>query len=109
MITSQMLKGVLEGCILNIISKEETYGYEISQKLKAMGFGEISEGTIYPLLLRLIKNQLLNAVSKSSPSGPPRKYYSLTEKGKVECEAFKENWKELKIAVDNLAGGVNNE
>ncbi|MEG0520818.1 MAG: PadR family transcriptional regulator, partial [Erysipelotrichaceae bacterium] len=61
MIPSQMLKGILEGCILSIIAQEETYGYEISEKLKAIGFGEISEGTIYPMLLRLTKNEYIEA------------------------------------------------
>ena len=53
MIPSQMLKGTLEGCVLKVISREETYGYEISQKLRQYGLADISEGTIYPLLLRL--------------------------------------------------------
>ena len=53
MIPSQMLKGTLEGCILAIISRRETYGYEIAQTLGSFGFGKIAEGTIYPLLLRL--------------------------------------------------------
>lgn len=57
MIPSQMLKGTLEGCILAIISKNETYGYEISKQLETYGFGEIAEGTIYPLLLRLEKTE----------------------------------------------------
>ena len=61
MIPSQMLKGTLEGCILKIISRQETYGYEISQQLQQYGFADISEGTIYPLLLRLEKSGLITA------------------------------------------------
>ena len=53
MIPSQLLKGTLEGCILAVIRKKPTYGYEIAQQLAAYGFGRIAEGTIYPLLLRL--------------------------------------------------------
>ena len=53
LIPSQMLKGILSGCVLAVISQRETYGYEISQKLGAYGLGSVSEGTIYPLLLRL--------------------------------------------------------
>ena len=56
MISSQMLKGMLEGCILKIISQKETYAYEISKELENYGFGTISEGTIYPIILRLQKN-----------------------------------------------------
>mgnify|MGYP003448991760 CR=1 FL=1 len=59
MIPSQMLKGMLEGCILEIINMQETYAYEISEKLGKYGFGEISEGTIYPIILRLQKNMEL--------------------------------------------------
>ena len=55
MIPSQMLKGTLEGCIMAIISRQPTYGYEIAEQLKNYGFGQIAEGTIYPLLLRLEK------------------------------------------------------
>ena len=82
MISSQMLKGTLEGCILAIIKQKETYGYEISQKLNEYGFGKIAEGTIYPLLLRLEKNGLILATYRQSDQGPKRKYYSITEIGK---------------------------
>ena len=70
MIPSQMLKGTLEGCILAIISKNETYGYEISRQLEEYGVGSIAEGTIYPLLLRLEKNVLVTAVYRHSELGP---------------------------------------
>ena len=61
MIPSQMLKGVLQGSVLAILSQRETYGYEIVQALEAYGFGTISEGTVYPLLLRLEKGGLIQA------------------------------------------------
>ena len=62
MIPSQMLKGTLEGCVLKVISNRETYGYEISQRLLEHGFEGISEGTIYPLLLRMEKNGLRQSI-----------------------------------------------
>lgn len=99
---SQMLKGTLEGCILQVIKSHETYGYEISEKLKENGFPNISEGTIYPLLLRLEKNELIKGTLKNSPVGPKRKYYSLTEKGDLEIENFFINWKILEKAVHSL-------
>lgn len=102
MIPSQMLKGTLEGCILAIIGKEETYGYEISEQLNAYGFGKIAEGTIYPLLLRLEKNGLVNATRRESELGPKRKYYSLTQKGVGELKEFFESYRELERAVDAL-------
>lgn len=105
MIPSQMLKGLLEGCILEIINKEETYAYEISNKLNKYGFGEISEGTIYPIILRLQKSEMISATLKESNSGPKRKYYTLTEEGKEALKQFKANWKELSSAVNIIMEG----
>ena len=102
MISSQMWKGILEGCILRIISRRETYGYEICQRLRSGGFGEISEGTIYPLLLRLEKNGAIAAVYQRSPSGPRRKYFTITEAGRAELERFQEGWRQVSAAVEGL-------
>lgn len=99
---SQLLKGTLEGCILKVIEDKETYGYEISEKLKSNGISVISEGTIYPLLLRLEKNELLAATYKDSSLGPKRKYYTLTPKGKLALREFYFNWCELQKFVNNL-------
>jgi len=109
MITSQMLKGVLEGCILNIIGKQKVYGYEISQKLSAYGFGNISEGTIYPILLRLEKSEFVLVSYMESSSGPKRKYFELSDAGKTNLREFKSNWKELSTAVGILMGGEEDE
>lgn len=105
MIPSQMLKGILESCILKIISSKETYGYEISQQLKIYGFSGISEGTIYPLLLRLEKNALIKAKYRESALGPKRKYFSITPAGEKELETFVNNWQELNHAVNQLFHG----
>ncbi|WP_333859989.1 PadR family transcriptional regulator [Clostridium sp.] len=102
MIPSQMLKGILEGCILKVISHKETYGYEISKNLQEYGFSDISEGTIYPLLLRLEKNGLINAQYRESPVGPKRKYFSLAQTGKEEINRFYSSWLELENAVNKL-------
>ena len=102
MIPSQMLKGTLEGCVLAVIGERETYGYEISQQLERFGFGRIAEGTIYPLLLRLEKNGLVEAVYRQSEVGPRRKYYRLTAAGERELAAFIQNYQALSRAVDNL-------
>ena len=104
MIPSQMLKGTLEGCVLAVISKSETYGYEISRQLEEYGFGTIAEGTVYPLLLRLEKNGLITAIYRQSELGPKRKYYSLTEAGRQEMKEFFRNYHELTTAVEQLAG-----
>ena len=73
MLPSQMMKGILDNCILIVIAQEDTYGYDISQKLKSYGFSDISEGTIYPLLLRLEKNGCINSEFRKSAYGPNRK------------------------------------
>lgn len=110
MIPSQMLKGMLEGCILKIIQQRETYAYEISKQLETYGFGTISEGTIYPVILRLQKGELVTAVTRDSNSGPKRKYYFLTTKGEEALREFEENWNELDIAVNQLLkGSMGNE
>lgn len=102
MIPSQMLKGLLEGAILEIIRQEETYAYEISRKLEAYGFGDISEGTIYPIILRLQSNKCIHGEQKPSPQGPKRKYYRLTPIGFEQLNDFKNNWSLLSNALDQL-------
>lgn len=100
---SQLLKGVLEGCILKIIMcKGEAYGYEIVTELRGYGVGQCTEGTIYPLLTRLEKKEVLKSEKKESPFGPKRKYYSLTENGRKELEQFYENWVGFKSFVEKI-------
>lgn len=109
MIPSQMLKGLLEGAILKIISRHETYAYEISEILNEYGFGDISEGTIYPMLLRLQKKGLIESVSRASSSGPNRKYYYLTSEGKEYGNEFTEQWHALTSAMQQLFEGGEDE
>ncbi|WP_077616252.1 PadR family transcriptional regulator [Caenibacillus caldisaponilyticus] len=99
---SQLLKGVLEGCILAVIAREEVYGYELSVKLAEYGLTFVSEGSIYPVLLRMQKEQLISGILRDSPNGPKRKYYRLTEKGHQALEEFKENWMDMKAAVERI-------
>jgi PadR family transcriptional regulator PadR len=99
---TQILKGILEGCILEIIHSQNTYGYGILEILKKVGFADITEGTIYPLLIRLEKQGLLAAEMRNSPLGPKRKYYTLTEKGEEERAMFSKEWKKLRTSVDAL-------
>lgn len=103
--TTQILKGLLEGCILNIVNKNETYGYEICEKLIEFGFKDISEGSVYPILIRLEKKKLLYSIMKKSPLGPMRKYYYLTEDGMEELKEFISSWGEIKRNIDNVLEG----
>ena len=87
-----MLKGVLEGCVLEIISRKETYGYEITRKLNALGFSDVVDGTVYTILVRLEKNELVDIEKKPSDMGPPRKFYTLNEAGRAELYRFWAKW-----------------
>jgi PadR family transcriptional regulator PadR len=89
---TEMLKGVLEGCVLEIIGREQTYGYEITRKLNDLGFADVVEGTVYTILVRLEKNELVEIEKRTSQQGPPRKFYSLNKAGQVELAAFWRRW-----------------
>ncbi|MCM3698678.1 PadR family transcriptional regulator [Paenibacillus macerans] len=89
---TEMLKGSLEGCVLEIISRRETYGYEITRRLNELGFTEVVEGTVYTILVRLEKKKLVNIEKKPSDIGPPRKFYTLNEAGRQELKFFWEKW-----------------
>lgn len=97
-----MLKGILDGCLLAIIKNKEVYGYELADKLEGYGFHSFSEGTIYPLLLRMQKEELVTSTLKKSTAGPRRKYYSLTPKGEKELEMFIQRWSDLQSNVNNV-------
>lgn len=99
-VKSQMRKGVLEFCILSIISKEEAYASDILQTLKDAKL-IVVEGTLYPLLTRLKNDGLLNYRWEESTSGPPRKYYALTEMGQKFLKEMDATWNELVDAVNH--------
>ncbi|WP_406686471.1 PadR family transcriptional regulator [Rossellomorea vietnamensis] len=99
---TEMLKGVLEGCVLEIISRGETYGYEITQQLRELGFTEVVEGTVYTITMRLEKNNLVNIEKKKSSVGPPRKFYTLNEAGQEKLKIFWGKWEFLSSKMDEL-------
>lgn len=101
-VNSQLLKGTLEGCILRILDQNESYGYEIVEKLRLYGFIDISEGTVYPLLLRLHNSGYLTANTKASPYGPKRKYYTLTTAGQMQLQTFMQEWEHLSSIVNRV-------
>ncbi|WP_088051062.1 PadR family transcriptional regulator [Virgibacillus dakarensis] len=99
---SQLLKGILEGCILSIIGQQPTYGYELSVRLQGFGLADVSEGSIYPILLRLQKEKLIEGVMQKSESGPKRKYYHLTPEGEQALAEFIHHWETIKQPVDRI-------
>lgn len=99
---TEMLKGVLEGCVLETISRKETYGYEITKRLNTLGFTEVVEGTVYTILVRLEKNKLVNIEKKPSDMGPPRKFYTLNEAGYEALNSFWEKWAFIASKINEL-------
>ncbi|MGE5495554.1 MAG: PadR family transcriptional regulator [Burkholderiales bacterium] len=99
---TEMLKGVLEGCVLEIISRKETYGYEITKKLNALGFSEVVDGTVYTILVRLERNKLVDIEKKPSDMGPPRKFYTLNKAGREELRRFWEKWEFVSSKISEL-------
>jgi PadR family transcriptional regulator PadR len=98
---SQMRKGVLEFCILSIIRQGEAYPSDIVEKMKAANL-HILEGTLYPLLTRLKNADFLSYRWVESNSGPPRKYFSMTDKGLAFYTELEATWNELANAVNTL-------
>lgn len=99
---TEMLKGVLEGCVLEIISRKETYGYEITRQLNALGFTDVVDGTVYTILIRLEKNKLVDITKKPSDMGPPRKFFALNGAGREELLRFWEKWEFISSKINQL-------
>ena len=105
---TEMLKGVLEGCVLEIISRGETYGYEITRRLNALGFTDVVEGTVYTILIRLEKNKLVEITKKPSDMGPPRKFFTLNDAGRKELQKFWGKWEFVASKINQLREGQSN-
>ncbi|AQY22544.1 PadR family transcriptional regulator [Riemerella anatipestifer] len=98
---AQMKKGILEFCILDLLSKKEMYVSDLMGVLKDGDF-DVVEGTLYPLLTRLKNGEFLSYRWEESTGGPPRKYYQITDKGKVFLEELRTTWQELTQAVNKI-------
>lgn len=99
---AQLRKGTLEGCILKIIDREPTYGYAIATTLRDSGFADLTEGTLYPLLLRLERKGLIGAEYRAGSGGPSRKYYQLTPDGAQCLAEFVAAWQTTGAAVNRI-------
>ncbi len=98
---AQMRKGILDFCILSILQERDCYTSEILDELKAVKL-VVVEGTVYPLLTRLKNDDYLSYRWEESISGPPRKYYKLTQKGQLFLGELAKTWNELAQAVDKI-------
>ena len=97
---SQLLRGVLDLCLLAVIDEGPAYGYEMTKRLRARGMSIVGEGSIYPLLGRLERDGLVATRREASNGGPPRKYYSLSSEGKQSLETGVAEWMTARDAID---------
>ncbi len=100
--TTQLRKGLLELCIVNLLARGELYGYDLVKQLAGIPGLVVTEGTIYPLLSRLRRMGLLTTRLEESPSGPVRKYYVLTRSGRQARKTMNRYWNELIGGVEGL-------
>src|SRR6204780_4371214 len=106
---SQLLRGVLDICLLAVMGEGPAYGYEMTKRLRAVGLSMVGEGSIYPLLGRLERDGLVETHRAASNGGPPRKYYSLSPAGERELGTGVSEWQATRDAVDGALGLVKAE
>jgi PadR family transcriptional regulator PadR len=106
---SQLLRGVLDLCLLAVMGDGPAYGYEMTKRLRTRGLSTVGEGSIYPLLGRLERDGLVETRRAASNGGPPRKYYSLSPQGEQELVAGVSEWQATRDAVDGALGLVKAE
>ncbi len=103
---SQLLRGVLDLCLLAVIEEEPAYGYEMTKRLRARGLSIVGEGSIYPLLGRLEREGLVETYRAASNGGPPRKYYRPSSEGRRALAAGVAEWRAARDALDAVLGPV---
>ena len=102
---TQLRKGLIEFCILNLLSQGESYGYELLQSLQEIEELVVTDSTVYPILSRLRKDGYLKVQVKPSSSGPPRRYFSLTALGQQRVKEMNLYWGNLQTAIEHLRTG----
>ena len=103
--TTQLRKGLLELCILNIIGHRRIYGYDIVRRLRDIDALVVREGTIYPILSRLKRDGLVRTSLEESPEGPARKYYELSRRGEQLLDEMNGYWDVLTHGISNVRNG----
>jgi PadR family transcriptional regulator PadR len=97
---SQLLRGVLDACLLAVIAARPAYGYEMTKRLSDAGLDAVGEGSIYPVLGRLQHAGLVETFLEPSNGGPPRKYYRASKRGQEALKSWREDWRRTRVAVD---------
>ena len=104
---TEMLKGTLEGIVLAILDVRPAYGYEITVRLRDLGFADIAEGTVYALLVRIEQRGFVDVEKVPSEKGPPRKVYALNASGHDQLYEFWRTWSFLAERIGRLRDGGN--
>jgi PadR family transcriptional regulator PadR len=102
---TEMLKGMLEGIVLAVLSGRSAYGYEITAWLRDQGFSDIAEGTVYALLVRIERRGFVDVEKVPSEKGPPRKVFSLNAAGREYLDEFWRTWSFLAERLEQLREG----
>jgi len=102
---SQLRKGVTELAVLAALRQGEAYGYELLRRINHIEGLALTESTVYPLLARLRREQFVSVRAAPSPSGPPRRYYQLTDAGRQRLEDMRQQWRMVGAAVERLLEG----
>jgi len=103
---SELLRGVLDLCLLAVMQEGPAYGYEMTKRLRARGLSIVGEGSIYPLLGRLERDGLVETFRTASDGGPPRKYYRPSPEGQRALVAGVSEWRAARDAVDAVLAPV---
>jgi PadR family transcriptional regulator PadR len=106
---SQLLRGVLDACLLAVIAEQPTYGYEMTKRLAERGLDIVGEGSIYPALARVERDGLVETYMEASNGGPARKYYRLTPAGRKALQRWIADWRATSSAVDGVLGTIEAE
>lgn len=100
--TTEMLKGTLEGIVLAALAARPAYGYEVTAQLRERGFSNLVEGTVYALLIRIEQRGFVDVEKVPSEKGPPRKVYSLNARGREQLDEFWRTWSFLSERIGTL-------
>ena len=102
---AQLRKGLVELCVMGALDGGEAYGYELLQRLGRAGDLAVTESTVYPILVRLAKDGLVDVRTAPSPAGPARRYYRLTRQGRRRLDDMRRTWRELAQSVHEILAG----
>ncbi|RJF43901.1 PadR family transcriptional regulator [Actinomyces sp. 2119] len=104
-VSTNLVRGLLEPCLLSLLEAGPDYGLSLSQRLETSGIGPVPGGTLYPALLRLDRRGLVTTSWRPSPSGPARKYFELTPLGTSELAERRREWRRLSAALGGVIEG----